>query len=61
MIAVHGAIPIEICDGHRTPVGESASTFSLKIGEIVRCMCKLHHDCWTVVPDEQKDKATEHI
>jgi hypothetical protein len=53
MVAVHGAIPIEICDSHQTPVDENASMFSLKIGEIVRSMCELHHDCWTVVLDEK--------
>jgi hypothetical protein len=54
-------MPIEIRDGYRAPVGDNASMFVSKVGSIVRSMCELHHDCWTVVPPEQKDKASEHI
>jgi hypothetical protein len=61
IVAVHGPMPIEICDGYQAPVGNNASMFVSKVGEIIRCMCELHHDCWTVVPFEQKDNAAEHI
>jgi hypothetical protein len=45
IVAVHGPVPIEIRDGYRAPVGDNASMFVSKVGEIVRCMCELHHDC----------------
>jgi len=61
IVAVHDPMPIEIRDGYRAPVGDNASMFVSKVGSIVRSMCELHHDCWTVVPPEQKDKASEHI
>jgi hypothetical protein len=61
IVVVHGPMPIEIRDGHRAPVGDNASMFVSKVGAIVRNMCELHHDCWTVVPPEQNDKASEDI
>jgi hypothetical protein len=60
IVAVHGPILIEIPDGYRA-VGDNASIFVSKVGAIVRCMCELHHDCWTVVPPDQMDTASEHI
>jgi hypothetical protein len=61
IVAVHGPMPIEICDGYQALLEDNASMFVSKVSAIVRCMCELHHDCWTVVPPEQKDKASEHI
>lgn len=61
MVAKHGPITLDIPARHRTPVGENASLFATKIGELVRNMCELHHDCWTEVPVDVKDALVNHF
>jgi hypothetical protein len=43
-VVKNGPFILNIPNRHRAPIGENATWFASKIGEIVRNMCELHHD-----------------
>jgi hypothetical protein len=57
----NGPINLNIPHNHRAPVGDNASWFASKVGEIVRNMCELHHDEWSSVPADEKARLLCHI
>ena len=57
----HGPVVLNIPNRHRAPVGENASWFASKIGEIIRNMCELHHGEWKKVPAEENGKLLFHV